>query len=176
MSPSPSLPLQEPNTQIKFFKRGTILQNKEEVHLKAFYIKKGLVRSYTIDSKGKQHIFMFALEEWIIGDIEAYQYNHPTELFIDCLEDTELIILKIDHLNGDQLSHDQLKKNLHLLGRRVGLLQRRVLMLMSATASERYALFLKDYPYLPNRIPQYMIASYLGITPEALSKIRSKKT
>ena len=84
--------------------------------------------------------------------------------------------LKIDHLNGDQLSHDQLKKNLHLLGRRVGLLQRRVLMLMSATASERYALFLKDYPDLPNRIPQYMIASYLGITPEALSKIRSQKT
>jgi len=176
MSPSPSLPLQDPNTQIKFFKKGTILQNKGEVHLKAFYIKKGLVRSYTIDSKGKQHIFMFALEEWIIGDIEAYQYNHPTELFIDCLEDTELIKLKIDHLDQDQLSHDQLKKNLHLLGRRVGLLQRRVLMLMSATASERYALFLKDYPYLPNRIPQYMIASYLGITPEALSKIRSQKT
>ena len=49
-------------------------------------------------------------------------------------------------------------------------------MLMSATAGERYALFLKDYPLLPNRIPQYMIASYLGITPEALSKIRSQKT
>ena len=176
MSPSPSLPLQEPNTEIKFFKKGTILQNKEEVHLKAFYIKKGLVRSYTIDSKGKQHVFMFAPEEWIIGDIEAYQYEHPTKLFIDCLEDTELIKLKIDHLDQDQLNHEQLKKNLRLLGRRVGILQRRVLMLMSATASERYALFLKDYPLLPNRIPQYMIASYLGITPEVLSKIRSQKT
>ena len=176
MSPSPFLPLQDLNAQIKLFKKGTILQNKGEVHLKAFYIKKGLVRSYTIDSKGKQHVFMFAPEEWIIGDIEAYQYEHPTELFIDCLEDTELIKLKIDHLDQDQLNHEQLKKNLRLLGRRVGLLQRRVLMLMSATASERYALFLKDYPLLPNRIPQYMIASYLGITPEALSKIRSQKT
>lgn len=110
MSPSPFLPLPDPNPQIKFFKKGTILQNKGEVHLKAFYIKKGLVRSYTIDSKGKQHVFMFAPEEWIIGDIEAYQYEHPTELFIDCLEDTELIKLKIDHLDQDQLSHDQLKK------------------------------------------------------------------
>jgi len=176
MSSSPFLPPQYSNPQIKFFKKGTILQNKGELHLKAFYIKKGLVRSYMIDSKGKQHVFMFAPEEWIIGDIEAYQYEHPTELFIDCLEDTELIKLKIDHLDQDQLSHEQLKKNLRLLGRRVGLLQRRVLMLMSATASERYALFLKDYPLLPNRIPQYMIASYLGITPEVLSKIRSQKT
>ena len=176
MSHSDFLLVDDPSAQKTLFKKGTVLQNKGDVHLKAFYIKKGLVRSYTIDSKGKQHVFMFAPEEWIIGDIEAYQYEHPTELFIDCLEDTELIKLKIDHLDQDQLSHEQLKKNLRLLGRRVGLLQRRVLMLMSATASERYALFLKDYPLLPNRIPQYMIASYLGITPEALSKIRSQKT
>ena len=176
MSHSDFLLVDDPSAQKTLFKKGTVLQNKGDVHLKAFYIKKGLVRSYTIDSKGKQHVFMFAPEEWIIGDIEAYQYEHPTELFIDCLEDTELIKLKIDHLDHDQLSHDQLKKNLRLLGRRVGLLQRRVLMLMSATAGERYALFLKDYPLLPNRIPQYMIASYLGITPEALSKIRGQKT
>lgn len=176
MSHSDFLLVDDPSAQKTLFKKGTVLQNKGDVHLKAFYIKKGLVRSYTIDSKGKQHVFMFAPEEWIIGDIEAYQYEHPTELFIDCLEDTELIKLKIDHLDQDQLSHDQLKKNLRLLGRRVGLLQRRVLMLMSATAGERYALFLKDYPLLLNRIPQYMIASYLGITPEALSKIRSQKT
>ena len=176
MSHSDFLLVDDPSAQKTLFKKGTVLQNKGDVHLKAFYIKKGLVRSYTIDSKGKQHVFMFAPEEWIIGDIEAYQYEHPTELFIDCLEDTELIKLKIDHLDQDQLNHEQLKKNLRLLGRRVGLLQRRVLMLMSATASERYALFLKDYPLLPNRIPQYMIASYLGITPEALSKIRSQKT
>ena len=72
------------------------------------------------------------------------------------------------------LNIDQLKNKVNLLSRRVAVLQRRVIMLMSASAKDRYELFLETYPKIPNRVPQRMIASYLGITPEALSKIRGK--
>ena len=65
-----------------------------------------------------------------------------------------------------------LKKNVNLLSRRFAVLQRRVILLMSASAKERYELFLETYPKIPNRVPQRMIASYLGITPQALSTIR----
>ena len=68
----------------------------------------------------------------------------------------------------------QLKKNAHLLARRTAVLQRRVIMLMSASAQERYQHFLETFPKLPNRVPQRMIASYLGVTPQALSTIRGR--
>ena len=140
-----------------------------------FYLKiKGLLRSYTVDDKGKEHIFMFAPEDWVIGDIDSQEYNQPSTLFIDCLEDSEVYVIDRNLFLQSDLSKDQLKKKINLLTRRLAVLQRRVLMLMSASAQTRYESFLDTYPKLPNRVPQRMIASYLGITPEALSKIRSE--
>jgi CRP-like cAMP-binding protein len=162
------------NAQTKQFKKGTILQSEGQVTSNAFFVKKGLLRSYTIDSKGKEHIFMFAPEGWLVADIESQEFEYPAELFIDCLEDSEISVFNRKSLLQVDLSSDQLKKNVQMLARRVGVLQRRVIMLMSSPASERYAYFLETYPLLSNRVPQRMIASYLGITPEALSKIRSR--
>jgi CRP-like cAMP-binding protein len=158
------------NTKTKKFKKGSILQHKGQTATHAFYIKKGLLRSYIIDSKGKQHIFMFAPEGWIIADIESQEFDLPAEMFIDCLEDSEVIIFTRKYL----VSTDPklLINSLKLLFRRTGVLQKRILMQMSAPAIDRYSYFLKTYPELAHRIPQRMIASYLGITPQALSTIR----
>ena len=156
------------------FNKGDILQREGENCFKAFFVKKGLLRSYTIDDKGKEHIFMFASENWVIADIESQEFNQPAKLFIDCVEASEIIILDRSLLFKSDLNIDQLKNNANLLSRRVAVLQSRVIMLMSASAKERYELFLITYPKIPNRVPQRMIASYLGITPEALSKIRGK--
>ena len=156
------------------FNKGDILQREGENCSKAFFVKKGLLRSYTIDDKGKEHIFMFAPESWVIADIESQEFNQPAKLFIDCIEASEVIILDRSLLFKSDLNIDQLKNNANLLSRRVAVLQRRVIMLMSASAKDRYELFLETYPKIPNRVPQRMIASYLGITPEALSKIRGK--
>lgn len=131
------------------------------------------MKSYTIDEKGKEHIFMFAPENWIIGDIESREFNVPTQLFIEAIEDSEVITIKdVERIN--EMSQEEAKENIKLLFRRVAVLQQRVIMLMSATALERYQHFLKMYPELIHRIPQKMIASYLGITPEALSAIRGR--
>ena len=157
-----------------YFNKGDILQREGENCSKAFFVKKGLLRSYTIDDKGKEHIFMFAPESWVIADIESHEFNQPAKLFIDCVEKSEVIILNRSLLIKSEQNIDQLKKNVNLLSRRVAVLQRRVIMLMSASAKDRYELFLESYPNISKRVPQKMIASYLGITPEALSKIRGK--
>ena len=162
----------EENT--KHFDKGDILQREGDNCSKAFFVKKGLLRSYTIDDKGKEHIFMFAPESWVIADIESQEFNQPAKLFIDCVEKSEVIILNRSLLIKSEQNIDQLKKNVNLLSRRVAVLQRRVIMLMSASAKDRYELFLESYPNISKRVPQKMIASYLGITPEALSKIRGK--
>lgn len=151
-------------------KKGQILQHAGDSGAATFYVKKGLLRSYIIDSKGKEHIFMFAPENWIIADIEALEFNEPSQLFIDCLEDSEIILFDKNSL----LKADLMSDHIQLLYRRIGKLQRRVLMLMGSPAVDRYHYFMNTYPNLYHRVSQRMIATYLGITPQALSTIRGK--
>ena len=160
--------------RIRSFKKNELIQQKGDTKAKSFYVKKGLLRSYIIDSKGKEHIYMFAPEGWIVADLEAMGFNEPTELFIDCLEDSEVIVFDKDSLFKADLSKEEIVENAQLLYRRIGKLQRRVLMLMGSPAIDRYNYFVSTYPELPNRVPQRMIATYLGITPQALSTIRGK--
>ncbi|MEM7510536.1 MAG: Crp/Fnr family transcriptional regulator [Bacteroidota bacterium] len=147
----------------RHIKKGEILQAKGELHTRAYFVKKGLVRSYTIDKKGREHIFMFAPEGWIVGDSTLPE--DPCELYIDALEDSVIIPLDKDV----KTAHDPTK-----LFNRLRVLQKRVIMLMSASALERYEHFVETYPDIVQRVPQRMIASYLGITPEALSNIKNQ--
>ena len=151
-----------------FLKKDPLLSMQETDLIEFIMLLKGFLRSYHLDDKGKIHTFMFAPEDWIIGDVESIALGNQNSLYIDCLEDSEVIVSQ--EINPDSNPTILEEKNNKLL-RRVGMLQQRVIMLMSYTARERYEFFLKTYPTLPNRVSQ-MIASYLGITPEALSKIR----
>ena len=142
-------------------KKGQILQRKGDTNTKVYQVESGLLRSYSIDEKGKEHIYMFAPEDWLMAD--NVPADLPADLFIDALEDTVVITGAKDFDKG----HDTVK-----LIKRIGALQKRVIMLMSASAAERYEHFLKTYPQITQRVPQRMIASYLGITPETLSRVR----
>lgn len=164
----------DPNAKVKNYKKGEIIQYEGDWNVPTFYVKNGLLRSYIIDSKGKEHIFTFASEGWIIADIESLEFDKPVELYVDCLEDSEVLIFDRNCLFQSESDKETLQQNVQLLYRRLGILQRRVLMLMSSPAVDRYQYFLETYPNLPHRIPQHMIATYLGITPQALSTIRGK--
>lgn len=146
-------------------KKGDILQRKGDLNSKVYSVQSGLLRSYAIDDKGKEHIFMFAPEGWIIAD--NLPPSIPCDLFIDALEDSDIIILQKD-LSKENHSNKLIK--------RLSVLQKRVIMLMSASAMERYQHFVETYPQITQRVPQRMIASFLGITPEALSKIRGARS
>lgn len=140
-----------------------ILQRKGDLNGKVYQVEKGLLRSYTIDEKGKEHIFMFGPEGWIVADYE--HPDDPAELYIDALEDSELIVF--DKEFNQEPDAEKLVK-------RIQVLQKRVVLLMSSTALERYQHFVATYPNILQRVPQHMIASYLGITPEALSAVKSQ--
>lgn len=141
-------------------KKGQILQRKDDVETKVYLVKSGLLRSYSIDNHGKEHIFLFAPEGWMIGD--SVERNIPCDLFIDVLEDSQIVVLE---KKPGENHHDKLLK-------RMAVLQKRIIMLMSSSAIERYDHFVETYPQIVQRVPQKMIASYLGITPEALSRAK----
>ncbi|MFT5640980.1 MAG: CRP-like cAMP-binding protein [Cyclobacteriaceae bacterium] len=164
----------DPQAKLKVCKKGHLLQRAGDAKAFTFYVKKGLLRSYIIDSKGKEHIYMFAPENWVIADLEALEFKEPVQLFIDCLEDSEIIVFNKDGLFSVDMPKEKIIEYSQLLYRRIGKLQRRVLMLMGSPAVDRYHYFMNAYPALPNRVPQHMIATYLGITPQALSTIRGK--
>lgn len=107
---------------------------------------------------------MFAPEGWVIADNAPP--DQPCDLFIDALEDSMIIQIEKDTVTIAET--DRLIK-------RIGVLQNRIIMLMSSTAIERYEHFVDTYPDIVQRVPQKMIASYLGITPEALSTVRAKR-
>ena len=144
--------------------KGQILQRSGELNTKVFTVESGLLRSYSIDNKGKEHIYMFASENWIIAD--NCEITVPCDLFIDAIEDSVIIVLEKDISKQNP--------NLKSLFNRLAVLQKRIIMLMSYSASERYQNFVETYPDIIQRVPQKMIASYLGITPEALSRVRKE--
>lgn len=139
-----------------------ILQKPGEFNSKIYIVKSGLLRSYSIDHKGKEHVFMFAPEGWVIADNSPPEQE--TTLFIDALEDS-MVLVREKNIAEE-------RDNVAPLVRRLFVLQKRIMMLMSATALERFEDFIETYPAITKRVPQRMIASYLGITPEALSKIK----
>ncbi len=147
-------------------KKGEVLQSAGELNSKIYVVESGLLRSYSIDEKGKEHIFTFAPEGWIMAD--NISPKKESLLYIDALEDSVVI------QREKNFESEQFKKEVEVekIIKRVGVLQERIIMLMSATAIERYKHFIDTYPEIVQRVPQRMIASYLGITPEALSTVK----
>ncbi len=174
-APSTKVEALKQNISVKSFDKGSVLQRGGDMVARIYYVKKGLLRSYTIDHKGKEHIFMFAPEGWIIAD--GADFASPCQLFIDVLEDSEIEIVdkKIFEEVFIPLTLESDKQRTAAMIKRMAVLQERVIMLMSASALERYEHFKATYPQIMQRVPQRMIASYLGITPEALSKVKSEK-
>lgn len=156
-------------------KKGTVLQEKGKVNPNAYFVTKGLLRSYTIDEKGKEHIYLFGPEGWLVSDT-AYEGKNQGVFYIDAIEDSEVEVISghMIHEFETLLDIGNFREEAERLLKRIGVLQKRVIMLMSASALERYQDFVETYPSIVERIPQRMIASYLGITPEALSKVKGK--
>lgn len=156
-------------------KKHTILLKPGEVCGHSFFVEKGLLRLYTIDDLGKEHVIQFAPEDWIVSDRSSAYFNQPSDFYIDTVEDSEIVYL--DKTFMETASEQDINFRLFfdkLLHNHIRHIQRRVSLLLGATAEQRYMDFIKLYPDLMLRVPQWMIASYLGITPESLSRVRKE--
>lgn len=156
----------------KIRKDGFLLREGEECKY-VFFVEKGLLRQYYLDADGKEHIIQFAPENWLISDRDALFYKQGAQYFIQAVEDAEVLYIEEDLiLKLSQLDAAFHSYNNQLLHNHIRQLQKRIRLLLSATAEERYLDFTATYPDLLLRLPQTMVASYLGITPESLSRVR----
>lgn len=135
---------------------------------------KGCIKRYYIDQNGDETILQFAVEDWWISDIASFCEQIASRFYIETLEEAEL--LQINYQNKELLFKEvpQLERVFRLLVQRAyAVLENRFFTGITDSAEERYLQFIKNYPGLLQRVPQYQIASYLGITPEALSRIKA---
>jgi CRP-like cAMP-binding protein len=159
----------------KTIAKGQILLHVGEVCQHTSFVTKGCLRSYVIDDKGKEHIIQFAPENWWISEQISLINKEPSMYFIDAVEDTEYLAVQGDFFDEFQRvipAARDMSDRLQLNSLRS--LQKRLISHLSATGEERYLSFIKTYPPLALRLPQKMIASYLGVTPESLSRIRKE--
>lgn len=163
-------------TPKKLKKKQFLLQEGGVCNRLAF-VERGALYSYSTDAKGTQHVIQFAFEGWWISDLYSFFTQEPSNLTIEALEDCELLL--IDHEQHHKLLKlvSKYETYIRLLYQNAYIaLQRRVESTIGLTAEEKYNRLLSQYPAILQRIPLNLIASYLGVTPETLSRIRKQIT
>jgi CRP-like cAMP-binding protein len=157
----------------KKLKRKQFLLEAGDISKYTYFVKEGCLRTYYTDKEGEEHVISFSIEDWWAGDISSFNSGEPSIFSIDALEDSE--VLYTDKAGMDKLYErmPQLEKYFRIIFQNALAAQfQRVTNTNSFTAEERYVAFQKKYPQFDRRIPQKYLASYLGITPEFLSKLK----
>ena len=161
-------------TPKKLRKKQYLLQEGDVCKHIAF-VEKGALKAYVVDDAGAESIIQFALEGWVISDLYSFLTGEPATYNIDALENAELVLIS-------KSAHEELLKKipkyetyirLQITGAYIAL-QKRLTSIISLPLEERYKNFLAVYPNIAQRVPQHMIASYMGLTPETLSRVRSR--
>jgi len=155
--------------------KGAYLLREGEIPKYGAFVAKGCLRSYVVDDKGKEHVVQFAPENWWLSDTNSMLHKTPTLFFMDALEPSDLLLLDVP-------SHQKLMQSIpgYASSFQAGFQKhaaskdRRIIATLTADAEERFQNFLDVYPTIAQRVPQHMLASYLGVTPETLSRIRKK--
>ena len=162
-------------TETKQFKTKTILLSAGEVATCTYFVNSGILRSFNINDNIIEHVLHFACEGWWIGDMYSYISEKPGNLFIEVLEDAEVVIITKEN-------HQKLYQEIPKLERFFRILaenslvshQERLMDNLSLTAEERFEKFCSKYPTLIQKVPQKQIASFIGVTPEFFSKMKSR--
>jgi CRP-like cAMP-binding protein len=165
------------NTLLQYKKVGKkkfLLQEGEVCQFEA-YILKGCIRTYFIDGTGTEVTLQFAIEDWWVSDITSFQYQTPSHVYIETLEDCELLILTPETKEQLLAQIPGFERMFRLMVQRnLAQTQERLFRTIATSAVEKYLDFLNRYPTIPQRVAQHYIASYLGFSPEFLSKVRKK--
>ena len=158
----------------KLRKRQYLLQDGEICKSVAF-VSKGMLRSYLVDEKSNEHIIQFAPEGWFISDLYSFITEDYSNLNIDAIENSELVLMnKTAHVYLEKAVPDFFKFNYMQYRGAYIALQKRLTDMFTLSTEEKYTKLLNIYPDIMQRVPQHMIASYLGLTPETLSRVRKK--
>ena len=162
-------------TETKFVKAKTILFSAGKIADSTYFVNSGILRSFTINDNIIEHVLHFACEGWWIGDMYSYISQKPGNLFIEVLEDAELVIITKPNQEDLYLQIPKLERFFRILAENSLVShQERLMDNLSLTAEERFEKFCTKYPTLIQKVAQKQIASYIGVTPEFFSKMKSK--
>lgn len=161
--------------KVKEIKKKELIDQPDYISRYRNYIEKGAFRSYVIDDDGKEHTVQIAVEDHFTSDFYSYITQSPATLYVEAMEDSIILQMTYNDIEG-------LCKEIHVLSeyfritteRAFAFSRKRALSNLSMTAEERFLELQQRYPDFVNRFPQKVIASYLGITPEFMSKIRKR--
>lgn len=158
----------------KLRRKQYLLQAGDVCRYEAFVIK-GCLRTYSVDEKGQEHVLQFAMEDWWTGDLHSFLTETVSYYNIDALEESE--VLQIDNASLEKLyiAVPKFERFFRILMQNSLIaFQKRLMNAIRVKAEDRYVEFVNKYPQLEQRLPQHQLASYLGITPETLSRIRKQ--
>jgi CRP-like cAMP-binding protein len=163
------------SVQVRKIRRNQLLAEPPIPAAYEHFILKGCCRQYYLDSNGVEHTLGFAAEGWWMTDLDSFFTGQPAKYHVECLEDGEVLILKKEVLDELFLRIPALNIYFRILYQNaITALDERLLNVLSTKADERYMRFMQKYPELQNRLSQYQIASYLGVTPEFFSRMKAK--
>jgi CRP-like cAMP-binding protein len=161
----------------KSVKKNEFLLSRADISNHMRFIVKGCMKVYYLDKEGNERIYQFGIEGWWVNDLYSYLTQTPSEYFIKAIQDSELLMIHRDTLESLFDKSPMIERFFRIKFQNAYVaLQDRTIKNMSESAEQRYMNFQKKYRDMEQRIPQYMIAAYLGITPEHLSAIRKKMT
>lgn len=157
-------------------RRGFVLQAGDVCRHFTFVVS-GCLKMYAVDASGKEHNLQFVAENDWITDMASFYPEKPGKVYIEAVEPTTVLQIKHEDLIYLYTNYHKFDRNFRIIiEQKYIALQNRLLLNISATAEERYLYFMEQYPHLANRLPNTQIASYIGITPEFLSKIRKERS
>jgi len=155
--------------------KGQYISQQGDICKSVNFIISGCTKTFYMDAEGQEHIVMFSIEDWWTSDLGSFITQTPADFNVQCIENTKLIQFTYDKLEELYIEIPKLERLFRKIVERAFVAsQKRIIRNFSLTAKERYQIFRETYPKIEQRVPQYKIASYLGITKEFLSKIKSQ--
>ena len=140
------------------------------------FVVQGTFRSYVVGDLGEDYTITFAIEDWWITDYNSYIFQQPATMFVIALEDSTVLQISYENENILKAANYKYETFFRMIAERsTAFMQRRIITNLTHTAEQRYESFIEKYPLIAQRVPQYALASFLGMTTEFLSKIRNKK-
>jgi CRP-like cAMP-binding protein len=159
----------------KRLRKKQFLLEEGEVCRYECFVNNGCLRQYHLDDNGQEHIIQFAITDWWVADQYSFLTGLPSQYFIDALEDSELLLIEKPSLEELYNKVPKFERFFRIAFQNSYVaLQRRILANISQTAEERYLHFSRSYPEIEQKVPQHQVASYLGIKPESLSRLRKQ--